>query len=112
MRLPYSTGIDGIQVFRKVSHEAIELISALLEYTPTQRLSAIEAMCHPFFDELRDPNIRLPDSRLTIHLELSIAPELNHRLVPAHARAALQAKGLDIDNFKPLTKDQMMARLD
>lgn len=51
------------QVFRKASPEAIDLISALLEYTPTQRLSAIEAMCHPFFDELRDPNCRFPDSR-------------------------------------------------
>ena len=51
------------KVFRKASHDAIELISALLEYTPPHRLSAIEAMCHPFFDELRDPNTRLPDSR-------------------------------------------------
>lgn len=54
---------DVHQVFRRAPHEAIDLISALLEYTPTQRLSAIEAMCHPFFDELRDPNTRLPDSR-------------------------------------------------
>jgi glycogen synthase kinase 3 beta len=51
------------KVFRKASNDAIELISALLEYTPTQRLSAIDAMCQPFFDELRDPNTRLPDSR-------------------------------------------------
>ena len=51
------------KVFRKASSDAIDLISALLEYTPTQRLSAIEAMCQPFFDELRDPNTRLPDSR-------------------------------------------------
>lgn len=51
------------QVFRRAPHEAIDLISALLEYTPTQRLSAVEALCHPFFDELRDPNTRLPDSR-------------------------------------------------
>jgi glycogen synthase kinase 3 beta len=51
------------QVFRRAPHESIDLITALLEYTPTQRLSAIEAMCHPFFDELRDPNTRLPDSR-------------------------------------------------
>lgn len=54
---------ESSQVFRRAPHEAIDLISALLEYTPTQRLSAIEAMCHPFFDELRDPNTRLPDSR-------------------------------------------------
>ena len=54
---------DVYKVFRKATPEAIELIAALLEYTPTQRLSAIDAMVHPFFDELRDPNCRLPDSR-------------------------------------------------
>lgn len=51
------------QVFRKASQDAIDLISLLLEYTPTQRLSAIDAMVHPFFDELRDPACRFPDSR-------------------------------------------------
>ncbi|KAF3118912.1 regulator of ime2, variant 2 [Orbilia oligospora] len=113
------------KVFRKAPPEAIDLISRLLEYTPTQRLSAIDAMCHPFFDELRDPNTRLPDSRgtngglrdlpelfnFTKH-ELSIAPELNHRLLPPHARSALLAKGLDIDHFTPLSKEEMIARLD
>lgn len=106
-------------------------------------------MCHPFFDELRDPNTRLPDSRhhnnpskdlpelfnfsrhgkvpdsgllldlvrdryrLTVPLiELSIAPALNSQLVPAHARPALEAHGLDIDNFKPMTKEEMAAHLD
>lgn len=51
------------QVFRKADPSAIDLISKLLEYTPTQRLSAIDAMVQPFFDELRDPSTRLPDSR-------------------------------------------------
>ena len=51
------------KVFRKADGNAIDLISRLLEYTPTERLSAIEAMAHPFFDELRDPNTKLPDSR-------------------------------------------------
>ena len=50
-------------MFRKASQDAIDLISLLLEYTPTQRLSAIDAMVHPFFDELRDPACRFPDSR-------------------------------------------------
>lgn len=53
------------QVFRKADSTAIDLIQKLLEYTPTQRLSAIEAMVHPFFDELRDPNTKLQDSRHT-----------------------------------------------
>lgn len=113
------------KVFRKASPDAIDLISKLLEYTPTQRLSAVEAMCHPFFDELRDPNTKLPDSRnvtgpirdlpplfdFTRH-ELSVAPQLNDRLVPPHARAALLARGIDLNNFVPMTKEEMIAKLD
>ncbi|KAI5288605.1 regulator of ime2, partial [Ascosphaera acerosa] len=113
------------KVFRKASPEAIDLIAGLLEYTPTQRLSAIEALCHPFFDELRDPNTKLPDSRhqnapakdlpplfnFSRH-ELSISPQLNKKLVPAHARPALEAQGLDIDNFTPMTQEEMAAHLD
>ncbi|KAK2739024.1 regulator of ime2 [Myotisia sp. PD_48] len=113
------------KVFRKASPEAIDLITALLEYTPTQRLSAVEALCHPFFDELRDPETRLPDSRHPnaparmmpqlfnfTHHEMSIAPAMNDRLVPAHARAELAAAGIDLDNFIPLKKEDMIARLD
>ncbi|KAL9079718.1 MAG: hypothetical protein Q9157_001391 [Trypethelium eluteriae] len=117
------------QVFRRAEPSAIDLISRLLEYTPTQRLSAIEAMVHPFFDDLRDPNTRLPDSRHANgaskdlpelfnfdHHELSIAPQLNQKLVPPHVRAALRARDprLDIDspNFTPKPKEEMMARLD
>ena len=44
--------------------------------------------------------------------ELSIAPQLNHQLVPAYMKPILAAKGLDIDNLQPLSRDQMMARLD
>jgi len=62
-RQPLCTSTYIHQVFRKADPNAIDLISKLLEYTPTQRLSAIDAMVHPFFDELRDPNTRLPDSR-------------------------------------------------
>lgn len=51
------------KVFRKADANAIDLISKLLEYTPTERLSAIDAMVHPFFDELRDPSTKFPDSR-------------------------------------------------
>lgn len=44
--------------------------------------------------------------------ELSIAPELNSRLVPSHARAALEASGLDIDNLTPIPQEEMRAHLD
>ncbi|KAF1811658.1 glycogen synthase kinase-like protein-3 beta [Eremomyces bilateralis CBS 781.70] len=115
------------KVFREADADAIDLISKLIEYTPTQRLLAIDAMVHPFFDQLRDPSTKLPDSRringaareLPVlfdfsHHELSIAPPLNQKLVPKHVRPTLRAKGLDVDSpyFRPLTKEDMAAQLD
>ena len=45
---------------------------------------------------------------------MSIDPELNSKLVPAHIKPVLAQRGLDIDSpdFKPLTKEQMKAHLD
>ena len=53
-----------LQVFRpRTSPEAIDLVAKLLEYTPEARLSAVEAMCHPFFDELRVDGARMPNGK-------------------------------------------------
>ena len=54
----------------------------------------------------------IPGLKLTKFSELSIAPDMNVRLVPPHARKALKSKGIDLDNFVPMSKDEMMARLD
>lgn len=52
------------QVFRaRTPPEAIELVSQLLEYTPSTRLCPLEACAHPFFDELRETQTRLPNQR-------------------------------------------------
>jgi serine/threonine protein kinase len=73
--------------------EAIDLIARLLCYVPTQRLSALEACAHPFFDELRDPRTRLPNDQPLPPLfdwsddELASAtPELRDILMPPFAR--------------------------
>ena len=53
-----------LQVFRtKTPQEAIVLCSKLLEYTPHSRLKPIESCAQNFFDELRDPNSKLPNGR-------------------------------------------------
>lgn len=111
------------RVFRRASPDAIDLLSRLLEYSPGVRLSAIETLAHTFFDELRDPNTKLPDSRNPdaplrdlpplfnfSRLELSIAPELNSKLIPPHAKEALlQNDSIDLDNFTPMTPEEMRA---
>jgi glycogen synthase kinase 3 beta len=55
------------RVFRNADADTIDLISHLLKYTPTKRQSAIEAIAHRFFDELRDLNTKLPVSRHPRH---------------------------------------------
>lgn len=53
-----------LQVFKpRTPLEAISLCSRLLEYTPATRLSPLEACANSFFDELREPNARLPNGR-------------------------------------------------
>uniref|UniRef100_A0A673X5N6 Glycogen synthase kinase-3 beta n=1 Tax=Salmo trutta TaxID=8032 RepID=A0A673X5N6_SALTR len=82
------------KVFRpRTPPEAIALCSRLLEYTPTSRLTPLEACAHCFFDELRDPNVKLPNGREKPSLfnfttqELSSNPSLANILIPAHARS-------------------------
>jgi glycogen synthase kinase 3 beta len=48
---------------RSTTMECLDMIGKLLDYTPTNRLTAIEAMTHPFFDELRQPGVKLPNGR-------------------------------------------------
>jgi glycogen synthase kinase 3 beta len=83
------------KVFRpRTPQEAIALVSMLLEYTPSRRVSPLEACAHVFFDELRDPNTRLPNGRELPPLfnfttfELAIKPSINGKLIPAHAQTA------------------------
>lgn len=81
------------KVFRpRTPSEAIQLVSKLLEYTPSSRISPLDACAHPFFDELRDISTRLPNGRDLPPLfnftaqELTIQPNLNNMLIPPHAR--------------------------
>jgi glycogen synthase kinase 3 beta len=60
----YCILIINLKVFRpRTPPEAIELVSRLLEYTPSSRITPLEACGHGFFDELRDASTRLPNGR-------------------------------------------------
>ncbi|GAB0098095.1 Putative glycogen synthase kinase-3 homolog [Sergentomyia squamirostris] len=76
------------RVFRaRTPPEAISLVSRLLEYTPSARITPLQACAHPFFNDLRECNQRLPNGNelpplfnFTEH-ELSIQPSLNAQLM-------------------------------
>ncbi|XXG61545.1 hypothetical protein AAC387_Pa05g0129 [Persea americana] len=75
---------------KRMPPEAIDLASRLLQYSPNLRCTALEACAHPFFDELRGPNSRLPNGRplpflFNFEHELSSAsPDLINKLIPEH----------------------------
>ncbi|KAF8334326.1 putative glycogen synthase kinase 3 alpha [Cantharellus anzutake] len=107
------------KVFRpRTPVEAIDLVSRLLEYTPSARLSAIEAMCHPFFDDLRQEATKMPNGKdlpLLFNFtreELSIRPDLNRQLVPPFCEPELASRGIDLNNFKPIPLEELRISLD
>jgi glycogen synthase kinase 3 beta len=112
-------------------------VSKLLEYTPQARLSAVEAMVHPFFDDLRAEGARMPNgkdfpplfdftregdfttvlrarARLTPLLpsELSVRPDLIRQLVPPHREPELRSRSIVLDNFVPIPLEQLKITLD
>ncbi|THH33005.1 hypothetical protein EUX98_g1226 [Antrodiella citrinella] len=107
------------KVFRpRTAPESIDLVSKLLEYTPESRLSAVEAMCHPFFDELRVDGARMPNGKDFPPLfnftreELSVRPDLNRQLVPPHNEPELASRSITLDGFVPIPLEQMRISLD
>lgn len=91
-RFPQIRGCQWKKVFRnKISDEAIDFISRTLAYTPARRILPLEGIAHTFFDELRDPQTKLPNGGalpplfdFTSH-ELEQPPELLAKLIPPHA---------------------------
>ncbi|KAF3778282.1 Shaggy-related protein kinase zeta [Nymphaea thermarum] len=92
-RFPQIKAHPWHKVFHKrMPPEAIDLTSRLLQYSPNLRCTALEACAHPFFDELREPNARLPNGRplpplFNFKQELNGASqELIEKLIPEHVR--------------------------
>ncbi|XP_055302132.1 glycogen synthase kinase-3 beta isoform X2 [Sitodiplosis mosellana] len=80
------------KVFRaRTPPDAIQLVSRLLEYTPSARITPLQACAHPFFNELRESNQQLPNGKELPPLfnfteaELAIQPSLNASLMPRYS---------------------------
>ncbi|XP_009384446.2 shaggy-related protein kinase alpha isoform X2 [Musa acuminata AAA Group] len=101
-KFPQIKGHPWHKIFHKrMPPEAVDLVSRLLQYSPNLRCTALEALIHPFFDELRDPTTRLPNGRFLPPLfnfkpyELKGVPsEIVTKLIPEHARKQCAFLGL------------------
>ncbi|XP_030532557.1 shaggy-related protein kinase alpha-like [Rhodamnia argentea] len=85
---------------KRMPSEAVDLVSRLLQYSPNLRSTALEALVHPFFDELREPNARLPNGRplpplfnFKTHELRGVPSEMLQKLIPEHARRPLPSHG-------------------
>ena len=48
----------------KVDPQAIDLVAKVLVYPPKERLRPLQALMHPFFNELRNENCRINNNSL------------------------------------------------
>lgn len=51
------------KIFRKMPSDCIQFLSRVLQYSPIDRVSCIEALCDPYFNELKNQETKLPNYR-------------------------------------------------
>mmetsp|Transcript_8618 Transcript_8618/g.14800 ORF Transcript_8618/g.14800 Transcript_8618/m.14800 type:complete len:405 (-) Transcript_8618:1243-2457(-) len=75
---------------KRMPPDAVDLVSKLLQYAPQKRMTAMQAMTHNFFDELREPGTKLPNGRPLPPLFNWLPGEMDD--VPADVVRKLQPK--------------------
>mmetsp|Transcript_8590 Transcript_8590/g.16864 ORF Transcript_8590/g.16864 Transcript_8590/m.16864 type:complete len:377 (+) Transcript_8590:526-1656(+) len=90
--LPQVQARSWSSIIRNAPADALDFISSVLTYDPRQRPSALEALAHPFFDELRNPECRLPNGEKlpplfnwTSEERAQMSEQLRAHLTPTHA---------------------------
>ena len=65
LKVPKINARPWATVFKDKNNDPlyIDLVSKLLVYEPETRLSPYKALCHPYFDDLRQNDIKLPNGK-------------------------------------------------
>jgi len=98
-RFPQIKACKWRKVFRsETPTEAMDFIGSTLAYAPEQRIKPLEGCAHPFFDELRNEKITLPNGKslpplfdFTVH-ELNCRPDILAKLTPPHLKNSTEGK--------------------
>lgn len=87
------------KVFRqRTTNDAVDLVSKMLQYSPTTRISPMQGLAHPYFDELRASSSRLPNDKPLPPLfdfsehEFRTAGKYAEQILPQHIFEELAAK--------------------
>lgn len=92
--LPQLKPLPWGDVLKRAPKDALDLVSKMLIYKPSARLHPLDALVHPFFDDLRVPGATLPDQQVLpvlfdfTEMELKMMDErgLSDKLLPPHLR--------------------------
>ncbi|CAG9317939.1 unnamed protein product [Blepharisma stoltei] len=92
-KFPFVKVVPLFRILDGASKNAIDFVSSLLQYSPSARPKALEALLHPWFDELRNQNCRLPSGNplpdifnWTNEERNSVSPDVIERLTPSWYR--------------------------
>lgn len=125
-KFPKIKPIPFTKLFKRMPLDCLSLLSSMLQYSPLERATAIQCLAHPFFNELRSVDTKLPVYRKQLvngnsyelesidlpplfsfnAVELSVKPELNNALVPEWAHEQLQIN-YPLNHFVPLSAEDM-----
>ena len=118
-KFPHSRPPPCAAIFRPDTTARADGLGTPRSADPRQaRLTAVEALCHPFFDELREEDVILSNGRPMPDLfnftreELSVRPDLIKRLVPSRVEESLRQQGIDVNHFDPIPLESLRVKLD
>ncbi|GAA5909326.1 hypothetical protein JCM5296_005597 [Sporobolomyces johnsonii] len=108
------------KILPSASASALDLLSALLTFAPQDRIPAIDALAHPFFDDLKVPGVVMPNGKplprdlfMFSRHELSVRPDLIRLLVPPHLEQQLfDEHGIDVGHFEPMDLKPLRVNID
>ena len=88
VRLPTLQAVDFKKRFKKNTNpEVLDLLQRILCYNPEERITPLEALMHPYFEELRRQRLTINGKKIVDlfefnEAELSSNPSLIRKLVP------------------------------
>ncbi|ABN66558.2 ser/thr protein kinase [Scheffersomyces stipitis CBS 6054] len=80
-KFPQIKPIPLSKIFKKMSNDCIQFLIKVLQYSPVDRISCVEALVDPYFDELRNPQTKLPNYRKIFSQQFHLNSSSSHHSI-------------------------------